>query len=887
MLGRGQRGAPAAWDKRPEQLRGSGRSNSGGHSPGKQGQLLPTGSFQKKRLARRPGYMRTDTRPRIECLSAAAHPSFNLKELGQSKDGMAELKTCTMARLGDSDLIRQGFGSSIGNPILKGSRVIGHSIPGNFWSQPGSSTKLTDSVTDLTDSSASVCLGSFPPPHRPEVPLDPWEVVEGIRTQDPSVQKEANNSCDHVGCQQTPTTPPSPHDVFNSSFSFIRLSLRSAGERGEAEGCLLTKEVERTCQSPTDVRTENTNVNESVKRQGSSGACEDLRLASQPCDCRSAQGPVGTLLASSTQPEKEVFSFTHTDAAISCSLDSSSIGSSVTSGYESSIMASDHSWDTLVKKYEPVLMDCLLSNRALLKIKSLMLKLQKLQEKAVEEDNYDRAEELKQKLENLEKEKSTLKFQLPSRHPSISSFLDHFGAQVQSALHWATHGVSSEETQPQLRMDTNLTESAVQDRLQVSITRRDWLLQEKQQLQKEIEGLQARMSVLEAKDQQLRRDIEEQERFIQFQDCELTSLLGCVPLGELQEVRKALDDMLALSYEIPFSLELPGTMKSLQEKEQSLSLTIKETTSKVCTSQKLCSSLRKKVNEIETHIPALLEAKMLAVSGNSFSTAKDLTEEIRSLTSEREGLEGLINKLLVLSARNVRKLERIKEDYNRLRQEIEQGETAYENSVKEHTVKYMEILEDKLRSSRSQLLERVWEADLEACQLLIRGFQLQEVSSCVSEGEEIQIDRFEMATPAPAPVTSLLPRPTSEDGLKPFCQPAEEWQATLYPTIQGGGCEQKEESYIISLELREKCEAISEKLLYLEDQLHAAIYSHDEGLVQALKREIQMVKETLQAMIVQLQPAEAGDFLCASWCPENPGWTNDGGGGKGDGFTVS
>ncbi|XP_051849577.1 disrupted in schizophrenia 1 protein [Antechinus flavipes] len=145
----------------------------------------------------------------------------------------------------------------------------------------------------------------------------------------------------------------------------------------------------------------------------------------------------------------------------------------------------------------------------------------------------------------------------------------------------------------------------------------------------------------------------------------------------------------------------------------------------------------------------------------------------------------------------------------------------------------MEILEDKLHSSRSQLLERVWEADLEACQLLIQGFQLQEVSSCVSGGEEIRRDNLEMANPAPALAASVS-RSTSEDEQKPFCQLEEEWQAVLYPTIQCVGWEQKEESYIMSLELKEKCEAISEKLLYLEDQLHAAIYSHDEGLVHIL-----------------------------------------------------
>lgn len=33
-------------------------------------------------------------------------------------------------------------------------------------------------------------------------------------------------------------------------------------------------------------------------------------------------------------------------------------------------------------------------------------------------------------------------------------------------------------------------------------------------------------------------------------------------------------------------------------------------------SERLSSTLRKKVNDIETQLPALLEAKMLAVSGN-------------------------------------------------------------------------------------------------------------------------------------------------------------------------------------------------------------------------------------------------------------------------------
>ncbi|XP_009585832.1 PREDICTED: disrupted in schizophrenia 1 protein-like, partial [Fulmarus glacialis] len=269
-------------------------------------------------------------------------------------------------------------------------------------------------------------------------------------------------------------------------------------------------------------------------------------------------------------------------------------------------------------------------------------------------------------------------------------------------------------------------------------------------MQKEIEDLRARLAILEAKDQQLRREIEEQDRLIQSQDCELTALLGCVSLRELQEISKAVDDILASSYRIPFSLDLPGTIKSpdsllkelpvkkIRKRERksqkpepqsavSPDCETEYSIEMVCTSQKLCSTLRRKVSDIETQLPALLEAKMLAVSGCNFGTAKDLTEEIRSLTSEKEGLEGLLNELLVLSARNVRKLERIKDDYTRLKQELEQGEATFVRdteewcggnintiisegwrlqkvddqlpsvtSVKENAEKYMEMLEDKL-----------------------------------------------------------------------------------------------------------------------------------------------------------------------------------------------
>jgi len=53
---------------------------------------------------------------------------------------------------------------------------------------------------------------------------------------------------------------------------------------------------------------------------------------------------------------------------------------------------------------------------------------------------YSLADKFRWKLEELEKEKHSLKFQLPSRHPSISSFLNRFITQVQAVLCWAADG---------------------------------------------------------------------------------------------------------------------------------------------------------------------------------------------------------------------------------------------------------------------------------------------------------------------------------------------------------------------------------------------------------------------------------------------------------------
>ncbi|XP_033000168.1 disrupted in schizophrenia 1 protein isoform X2 [Lacerta agilis] len=620
-------------------------------------------------------------------------------------------------------------------------------------------------------------------------------------------QKEENNNQESES-RDMPCSSSSLQNHFNSSFSFIQLSLNSACETNDIGGPVDRKEPKEAWQTCKAGRAENVNLHVPWEEQRTSG--KELWASSiSPCS-KDHKCPRETGEDDKVQ-DCESHSLSHSNAAFSCSTESlevASAGSSVTSGYESSNTVSDHSWDSLMKKYEPVLQDCLLGNQSILKIKSLIRKLQRLQAKAVAEDDYERADKFRRKLEELEKEKSSLKFQLPSQHPSISSFLERFKAQVQVALYGE---VPREEKQLLQRHEQKILNFPHHERLLISATKRDQLLEEKAWIQKEIEILRARLAVLEAKDQQLRREIQDQDQFIQMQDCELSTLLSWVSLGELQEIGKALTETSKASHNIPWTLDLPESLKRLKEKEQSLNMSIKDTAARVCTSQKLCSTLRRKVSDIETQLPALLEAKMLAVS---------------------------------------------------------------EKKLKEDIVRYMEVLEEKLQSCGSQLLERVWEVDLEACQLLIRGFQLKEGGCCVSEGEEErQTDEVEDTADA-----SLS---TNREQSKHFPLQDSKWRTLQRPAIQSKHqsthWELKEEFHILTAELDKKCEKISEKLMHLEDQLQTALCGCDEDLIQSLQREIQMVKETLQAMLVQLQPAKkaeedaAVDFLGGSWCPGKEG----------------
>ncbi|XP_058908825.2 disrupted in schizophrenia 1 protein isoform X2 [Kogia breviceps] len=842
MLGGGPQGAPTG--------------GGGGHRAGSEDRLPPAASLRRRRLARRPGYMRSAAGPRIGFLSPPVGALF----LAQG-GARGEKSRHAESRAGPCGLDPGGQwrGPSVGSPDPRSTAAlaltsVGHrglalvavrGSPGLRGTQPRAGTTLPKRLPRTCGPGDAGCPKELPSMDTQEAPSPRREAAWTKGRLSPEEVK--GTSCGLGSGPKAPSTPAGSQDVFTSNFTFIRLSLGSAGERGEAEGCPPSREAEAPRRSPEETE---------AKAASLDGPREHPRVLASPFTLKAPQGLADAAQTSGGSPrlECETLPLSDTDATSSHAPDPS--------WFEGGNSGNAHHWDPLLSSCELALLHCLQGQRRRLEVKSLRLKLQKLQEKAVEEDDYDKAEMIQQRLEALEKERSSLHFQLPSQHPALSGFLGHLRAQAQASLHRAAQRAGSDDTQAQLRMEPKTSEPTAQDNLLVSVTRRDRLLQEKQQLQKEIEALQVRMSVLDAKDQQLRREIEEQEWVLPWQGCDL---MGGLSLGELQEVSKNLQDTLALAEQIPVRAEPPETVRSLQERIKSLNLSLKEITAKVCMSERLCSALRKEVNDIETRLPALLEAKVLAISGNHFCTAKELTEEIRSLTSEREGLEGLLHRQLVLSSRNVQKLGSVKEDYSSLRRELDQGKSAYETSVKVNTMKYMEMLEDKLHSCKCPLLGKVWEADLEACRLLIESLQLQEARGSQVAEDERQAD--DLGGGAGTTALAIPPRPHSEDERKTPLQAFEEWKVHLTPSPHCAGSEQKEESYVLSAELGEKCEAIGKKLLYLEDQLRTAIHSHDEDLIQSLKRELQMVKETLQAMILQLQPAkEAGEREAAASC---------------------
>ncbi|XP_028623572.1 disrupted in schizophrenia 1 protein isoform X3 [Grammomys surdaster] len=775
MQGGGPRGAP---------IQGPSHGADSGHSS------PPAVAPQRRRVTRRPGYMRSPAGPGIRFLSPAVgmlrsnsagltgqEPHHSQPKAGQC--GLDPRSHC-QAQLVGKPFLKSSLGPAVAS--------VGHMHPAqgcmrerpvHFGVRSRNESRQSERLTGPCKPGDSACWQEFLSSDSakslaPGLHVSWSKESRGLKTVK-SLAPVALN-----GLADVPSLPGF-QDTFTSSFSFIRLSLGAAGERGEAEGCLPSREAELQHQSPQEMAAE---------ASGSDTPYGDPRHL-WTFGLHAAPGLVDLAQVTRNSRQPDCGKVSSSDAGFS-SQDASSAGGRGDQGG----WADDHGWHALLREWEPMLQDYLLSSRRQLEVTSLILKLQKLQEKAVEDGDYDTAETLRQRLEDLEQEKGCLPWALPSQQPALRSFLGYLAAQTRVALHGATQRAGGDDPEATLGQPR----TTAQDSLPISVTRRDWLIQEKQQLQKEIEALQARMSVLEAKEQQLNEELEEQETLLQWQGCDQMALVAQLSPGQLQEVSRALGETLTSASQASFHVEPPETLRSLRERTKSLNLAVRELTAQVCSGEKLCSSLRRRLSDLDSRLPALLEAKMLALS---------------------------------------------------------------ETCVKANTVKCMEVLEGQLSSCRCPVLRRVWQADLEACQLLMQSLQLQEAGSTPHAGDEKQVHSTGEASQTAALAVPRTPHPEEE---KSPLQVLHEWNTRSAPSPHCAAGPRKEESHVISAEVGEKCEAIGVRLLHLEDQLHKAMHSHDEALFQSLQGELQMVKETLQAMILQLQPTKEAEGEVSASC---------------------
>ncbi|XP_054885850.1 disrupted in schizophrenia 1 protein [Poeciliopsis prolifica] len=644
-----------------------------------------------------------------------------------------------------------------------------------------------------------------------------------------------SNGVQTTSDELSPSLQSSSEVVFNSSFSFIQQSLNSNQNTDSAR---LPQEPEPTNQQVNletkteEITTKSSQVHKEERSHG--GRCWR--------DCLWTGKEEMSHLPNSESHSLDI------EVISSLSVDSDTASaSSVTSGYESATPATEQGWDSLVKTYDGVLQDCLQNNRTYTKIESMMLKLQRLQQKAILDDDYDGAERFGKKLEELCRERGALKLGLPSMQPSVAHFLDRLSKVVHSALHREDCCHRRERSEP--------------DSVEQSdpMQRRDHLIQEKHQVEEEIEKLQTKLVQLKDRSRYLEQLVQQEEQRAEAVELEGSVLRSCT-VAQLRDMSHTLQDLISSENRTQISISPPPSTLRLQEQEQALNLSMKEATAKVVMSQRLGSSLRRKVSETETQLLALHEAKLAAISGNDFGCAKELKAEMKAVYMERDRLEALARRLHNLSSGSSQELARMKEQRQQLRLELEHREALHESRLKENATKYVELLEDRLQSCGCPGLERICEADLEACHLFLRGLQVRTSSCGGSDMDDV---------PDPAVYTSTQPCTKEEEDCAMLTALGGRWCPEA--NLQNSEFTKKLEEFLFCMEenhpedvcseadatdLTEHCELIGDRLIALEDKLQTALLNRDQALTQCLEKEVQEVKSTLQRMLTQLQVEE-------------------------------
>ncbi|XP_010225376.1 PREDICTED: disrupted in schizophrenia 1 protein-like, partial [Tinamus guttatus] len=329
--------------------------------------LIPAGSVRKKKLARRPGYMRPEAQQQTEFQPLSACKPLNAGELKHGRkhcEGFENHSPCRQCKNNFEFLCCHSFANSavVASDVVATSATTGN-MPGSCknlsgYKNPKSEIPITAvhsaTATKGGNVSTACCSNAQEATHSAKA-IEPQNMCSLGET-------EVNNNCEYQR-KEVASLSIGLHDGFSSSFSFIQLSMNSGSGVSTAKGALTGEHVPHPS-TAGELQT----LEEREVAQEHSGA---LRCFSRPSEDLKYENE--TTVNDKLQ-DCETVSLSDTDATFSCSTDSSdaaSAVSSVTSGYESSFTASDHNWDTWMKKYEPVLLDCLLANRTTLKVCNL------------------------------------------------------------------------------------------------------------------------------------------------------------------------------------------------------------------------------------------------------------------------------------------------------------------------------------------------------------------------------------------------------------------------------------------------------------------------------------------------------------------------------------
>uniref|UniRef100_UPI003AABD33A uncharacterized protein n=1 Tax=Centroberyx gerrardi TaxID=166262 RepID=UPI003AABD33A len=518
------------------------------------------GSSGRKRLHRRPGYMRGEqSRPQ------SAPPGEEQEQEEEEERTIRNGESGCPGREGHADITEPP--STLRESVAPAVKVclLNPQQPDKHTSRSWQSESF---------------LSSLPPP-LPPVDCSVVECTSG---------RQGQSSRPHSELRLSPSPTAEARlapmgDSFNSSFSFIQQSLNSSQKTNsttdtpaqEAEPLDQTSQKHLTSNSasgPELISLDylSAKVPSSSQTKPATMLLEQsvpkllTPVQSQPSSAPAGQSERAELSlggkfwqeclwagreATSGPPDCDSCSL-DTEVTSSLSVDSDTASaSSVTSGYESATPASDQGWDNLVKKYEGVLQDCLQNNRTNTKIESMMLKLQRLQQKAILDDDYDTAERFGKKLEELCRERGALKLGLPSRQPSVALFLERLRQAVHSALQRADHSQRRDGSEPDAGERS--------DSAQGPLHRRDRLIQEKRLVEAEIAELQQRLAELKDRSRCLQQQIQQEEQQVETEELEGSVLRSC-SLAQLRDMSRALQDLVSSENRTHISVSPPPSM---------------------------------------------------------------------------------------------------------------------------------------------------------------------------------------------------------------------------------------------------------------------------------------------------------------------------------------